>query len=406
MRSAWLLGLLALVGGGALGLAMLEDPGYVLISWQGSALETSLWTALTLVVVASLLLFVTLQLLLHLVNFPAWMSRWSRRRRQQRSAQLLSQGTSELESGAWEKAERHLFSAASLAEYPLPAYLAAARAAQHLHAYERSQHYLQLAQSGGLGLPVGLARARLLIDSDQWELAAVALRHLRQDYPSDVEAIKLLLRVLAQLGLWGELADLLPILRQRARRQDDAAWTLERHAHSQVLAHIAASGTVINQAYTLKRLRDYFMALPRKLRDHADITASYARGLLQLNDHDTAELLLRERLSLSIKDELVDIYGCTISSHPEAALRFAESWLGKAPHHAGLMRALGRLCLQNRQFSQARDYFESAVALRRDPETYAELVRLLVRMNDHQAQRYLIDGLAMLTHELPKLPLP
>ena len=70
------------------------------------------------------------------------------------------------------------------------------------------------------------------------------------------------------------------------------------------------------------------------------------------------------------------------------------------------MLALGRLCLQNRRWLDARACFESALALRKSAEAYAELIRLLNRLEDREAGRYVIDSLALGSARLPDLPLP
>ncbi len=406
MKLDYLLLLLCLLAGAALGLAMLEDPGYVLLSWHGYTLASSLWTAIVVASVAVTLLFLLLQGLLHLSHLPQWWSSWWGRRRQAGALDLLERGSDAFEVGQWARAESLLFKSARRLDRPFSAYLLAARAAAAHKAMDRAHHYLVLAGEGGHRLATGLARARLQLDAGDWEQAAGQLRHLHSEYGSQVEVIKLLLHTLAKLGRWGEIAELLPSLRHHARRQDGDAWVLERQAHEQVLAHIAASGTRINREYTEQRLREYFRALPRRLRDETGVVAAYAQALIDSDHDDLALTLLHERLQRQWQSEWVELFGRCRSNQPAAALAWAEDWLTAHPNDPILLRALARLCLQNRRFSEARAYFESSLQLHKQPETYAELIRLLVRLNDHQAHRYLIEGLQLMSGKLPDLPLP
>ncbi len=406
MKRSYLLLLLGLLAGGLLGRALLVDPGYVLISWQGWALESSLWTALLVSVLAILLVFVLLQVLLRLLNLPdAWQLWWGRRR-QDRALKQLEQGSDALESGLWARAERLLGQAAGGLDRPLTAQLLAARAAAGQGAMSRAQAHLNQAAEQGHRLAAGLARARLQLDGGEWEQAAINLRSLHAQYGRQVEVIKLLLQSLSKLGRWGEIAELLPSLHRHAPRQDSKAWSLERHAHEKVLAFIAGSGTRINRDFTERRLRDYWQALPRRLRQEPSLLSAYAEALIKIDHDDLAFALLREQLHKQWQPAWIDLFGRCRSTQPAQALEQARVWQKEHPNDALLLRALARLCLQNRLFSEARGYLESSLQLARHPETYAEMIRLLVRMNDHQAQRYLIEGLQLMSGNLPDLPLP
>lgn len=406
MKRAFILALLLAATGGFLGLLMLKDPGYALLAYHETSVEMSLWVAAALWLVSVFLAVVVTDLLFKLFNLQQWFASWSGARRQRKSLRLFSLGMQQLETGEWSKAERNLFNAARYSAEPLPAYLAAARAAQKLLAFDRSEKYLVLAEEKHNRLAVGLARARLLSDAGRWEQAAIQLRLLREQFPNEAEPIKRLVQALEKLNQWGELADLLPSLRKRVSRNDAEAWSLERQANEEVMEFIASSGTRVNQEYTRKRLMDYFEALPRKLRDDDELLGSYAACLIEITAHDDAEKALRERLQKRWQSRLIELYGRCLSTDPTRALEFAERFLAAHPHDAQLMLTLARLNLQNRQWNRAREFYESAIGLKKSPEAYAELVRLLIRQNDHQAHRYLVEGLQLMAGKTPDLPLP
>ncbi|MNN98062.1 hypothetical protein D3C81_2173590 [compost metagenome] len=68
---------------------------------------------------------------------------------------------------------------------------------------------------------------------------------------------------------------------------------------------------------------------------------------------------------------------------------------------------LGRLSLQNRLWGKARDYLESSLRFERNPETCAELARLLASLGETERSNQLFqEGLGLLDERLLALPLP
>ena len=116
---------------------------------------------------------------------------------------------------------------------------------------------------------------------------------------------------------------------------------------------------------------------------------------------------MRVSISQQWHNGLVELYGRIRHSQPERSLQYALEWLKKHPQSPILLLTLGRLSMQNRQWQEAKAYFEQSLSLHKNTETYAEFVRLLQHLNDPEAGHYLIAGLNQLvTKPLPHLPLP
>lgn len=406
MKRWLLIAFLCLLAGATLGQLMYHDPGYVLVAYHRQSLELSLWLAALLWGGSLLLLVFALDLFWRLLNLPGGFGRWRSGRRLRQSLDAFSKGTLLLERGDWRRAEKLLFSAAKLSPAPLPAWLACARAAQLQQAYDRADKYLLLAEEGEGRLAIGLARGRLLLESGDWEAASARLEALAERFPDEPEVIRLRVQALVRLGRWGELAELMPRLQKRGLKTDTVAWVVERRANEEILNHIALAGTRANRAYVETRLGGYFEALSRRLRQDPAIVAAYVQGLLRLGADDRAEVLLRKELSREWQDELVALYGRTRSTRPDEALAFIRQLAAQRPVHAGLLLAQGRLQLQNRDWTGARESFEASLQLQRTPEVLAELSRLLTRLEEAAAPRYVQEGLALLSRDLPDLPLP
>ncbi|HQX90757.1 MAG TPA: hypothetical protein PKY03_10255, partial [Moraxellaceae bacterium] len=174
----------------------------------------------------------------------------------------------------------------------------------------------------------------------------------------------------------------------------------------EVLGWVGQTAGRADKAYTVRRLQAYWQALPKRLQADEDLQAAYAAELVHCGADDEAEALLAVTLDKQWSNAGAEVYGRARSTRPDQALMRAEGWREAHPNNPVLMLALGRLCLQNRRWLDARAYFESALALHKTPEAYAELIRLLSQMDDRAAQRYVVESLSQLSARLPDLPLP
>ncbi|MBP7178863.1 MAG: hypothetical protein KBD35_08150 [Moraxellaceae bacterium] len=405
MKRWFFLTLLLAVLGGLLGLVVLRDPGYVLLSWQQTSVEMGLWLGGLIWLLSLAAAMVAIDLLFKLLGFSSWWASFMNARRQRRSQQSFESGIIRLERGDWRRAERQLFNAARLSTHPLPAYLAAARAAAQGQAWERAENYLVLADEQGNRLAVSLARARLQLVAGRWEQAAVLLGQLQEKHPREDAVRRLRVEVLARLQRWADLADVLPQL-QKSGPDDEAFSRLEKRANREVLGWVGQTAGRADKAYTVRRLQAYWQALPKRLQADEDLQAAYAAELVHCGADDEAEALLAVTLDKQWSNAGAEVYGRARSTRPDQALMRAEGWREAHPNNPVLMLALGRLCLQNRRWLDARAYFESALALHKTPEAYAELIRLLSQMDDRAAQRYVVESLSQLSARLPDLPLP
>lgn len=405
MKQGLLLILVLLGLGALLGLWLLHDPGYVLVSRGLVSVEMSLGVGLVLWLLSLLVAMVAVDLLVRLLGFSSWWTRWTQQRHLQRSARAFQDGTVAAEKGDWRRAERLLFSAARQSPYPLPAWLAAARAALRGQAMDRAEQYLVLAEERGNRLAVGLARARLLVAAGRWEQAAVLLARLQDKFRKDDAVLRLRVDVLVRLEKWGELAELLPQLR-KARVEDLRFAAVEKRACREVLAWLGQAASRAERSYTVGRLRAYWEDLPRHLRQDEDVRVAYAEQLIRIGADDEAEEFLAALLEKDWSPAAIDAYGRARSTRPDAALARARAWEDRHPHSPVLLLALGRLSLQNRRWTEARHYFEATLALRKSPEALAELVRLLARLDPAEAGRVVVASAGAGELRLPDLPLP
>ena len=400
-----LLFLLFLLIGAGLGSLFLWDSGYVLVAWQHTSVEMSLALAVLLLVVLAVAVLIILELLLGVLGIRVLLRKWLQQRRHQQAQAYLSKGLSFQTLEDYVRAEKAFVKSAALAADNLPAYLSASQAAHKQQAIQRAEDYLVLAETPANRLTVQLARARLWLASGQWEAAASSLKTLYSHDKKQPVIAELLLEVLLKLQSWSEVLTLLPSLSKTLSVKDSHPLLKDAYQHS--LQWLAQTGNRVDKVSTLKRLRDFWATFPSTAQRDADIIHSYAQAVVAIGFDEEAEELVRVTLHQQWHHGLVELYGRIRSSQPERCLQTAQDWLQKHAQSPVLLLTLGRLSLQNRQWPEAKAYFEQSLTLHKNTETYAEFVRLLQHLNDPEAGHYLIAGLNQLVNQpLPNLPLP
>jgi HemY protein len=376
-----LLALTLLAGSVLLTQRLMEDPGYLLLSYGHWSLETSLAVAGLL-----LLLFALVSLLLRLLaalwQTPRRLRAWEQRNARRQARRALLQGLVDLAEGNWPAAERNLVRHADRAEMPLINYPSAARAAQQQAAHRRHDRYLRLAHQSmpEAQVAVRLTQAELQLAHRQYEQALATLMYLRQVAPHHSHVLRLLRILYERLEDWRQLRDLLPALRRRRIGEAAELDALERRAQHGLLLQIAARAEP-------QALTRHWEALPRALRADPVLVRTYADCLRDGGDEQAAEVLLRSSLGRRWSPELVERYGRLAAPDPRRQLEAAEGWLADHPRDSSLLLALGRLCVRNRLWGKARSYFEASIGIggSQYPDTWRELGALLERMGENDA---------------------
>jgi HemY protein len=404
MRRLFILVLVLLLGSVALVGMIQSDPGYVLLSYGRTTMEMSIWVGLALLLFFNLLFYLVVRGARKLWTGGGVLSGWVSDRRRNRGQRLTRLGLLSYLEGNWSRASRVLARSAPESEAPLVNYLVAARAAHQLRDPDQVEENLLGAEAEATGSPaLALTRAELALDGCDYEAALDALQGLDTPGHSRAAYLRLLSRAQRGAGRWEELAGLLPQLRkQRVLDADEqAAW--QREVHGELLSAAAAAATGDGG----ESLRSAWSACPAALRDDAELQGEYLSGLLAADQAEEVEKQLRRILKQSWDSGLVRLYGLTPGGDPARRLKVAEGWRQKHDDDAALHLTLGRLSLRSELWGQARERFEKSLELQPDPETAAELARLLGALGEEaNGARYYRQGLELALPALPELPLP
>jgi len=171
----------------------------------------------------------------------------------------------------------------------------------------------------------------------------------------------------------GDWEGVLKLARQLAKRD---ALPLEVVGEIKTQAHLA---NIARRGSDLAQLNACLRAIPDEERGRRVVMAA-ARALMALGAEVEAQKLIETTLESSGKavwqSELVAIYGRLAGGEPTARIARAEAWLRQHPDDAGLLLALGRMCIRQRLWGKAQSYLEASLAVGESAEGHLELARL------------------------------
>lgn len=361
-------------------LSTQSDPGYIILGYGQWVVETSLIMAMAVFGLVFIGGYFALRFISHLWRTPQRVGESRKKRRTSRASKMLIEGLIDLEEENWARAERTLIKDIPHSHTPFLNYLSAARAAQNEGAYNRRNQYLRLAKeiAPASSFAVELVQVEWQLDSGQFDQALSTLNHLRALDPKHPKPLKLLKSFYLQQRDWVQLLDLLPVLRKRGMVSKEEMQSLEVMAHVELLQEAARSE---NSAH----LTEEWKEVSGRLQSHPRIVAVYVYALLERNEHNLAEHLLRDTVKQNWSDELVYLYGLAKSTDLVAQLTRAESWLSRRGNNPWLLLTLGRLAQYNGLWGKAQQYLEACINYAPRPEAYRELGKVLEEMGDSEA---------------------
>jgi len=346
VRLYWRLLLLLAIGltGALLWRELAADPGYLLLTFRGWAVESTLVVALGLFLVAWLLLVG----LFALLRAP-WRL-WHRRRRQQ-SRERLAGGLLALQEGRWAKAEKLLQRAANDPGQRLAALLAAAQAAQARGDDLQAEKLLSRAAQADGEPAVLISCANRLLQRGQAASTVEMLEAARRRGVLPPLALELYARALSRNGRAVEALPLLAEIRRSQLRSGGVLHELE--------CELAAASLV--QADSFGELRQRLGQLEREWRQRPAVVAAFARRAADFGEIAAAADALEGALAKRWSEPLVALYGRLAHPQPRRALKRAEAWLEAQPDNATALLALGRLCRGEQLWGKAEEFLLKAL---------------------------------------------
>ena len=349
------------------------DPGYVLISFQGWAVEMTIPILLALLV----LLLVLASLARRIRQAPRLVAERAAKAGARRTGRRVARGLVALAAGQRARAERLLAKAAARSKAPVLQYLAAARLAHASGDRERRDHWFSLAEKAQPEArdAISLERSELHLQAGELAVAMGYLGDILEREPRHLQALRLAIPLHLQREEWAEAARRLKALRKHGQTAagDAAKWT------------VAAYCGLLGAAEDARRVQRLLAEVPRELRAENRLRLAFARALMRHGAHDLAEQDIRRRLTAEWNSELAGAYGELKPRDIPAAIRHAEGWLAEHPEDGSLLLALGRLCRKAQLWGKARSYLETGLSLLESRQGWLELAELLEVLDEKAA---------------------
>jgi len=373
---------MALLLGAASIWVMQSDSGYILLSFNNTTVEMTVWVGILLYLTVTGL-GAWLLLLFKWLGDVGGLRRWWTLRRSQQHGSKTAQGLILFADHDWKQASTMLLSGADGSSMPDVNLLFAARAAAENNQIDQARMLLEQ-------LKVSHPKAKLLADKtlaemlileEQLDEAIQLLQPIAASKPGDRGVLRLLSDTYYLMGDWSSLQKLLHDLNYYKAINPSDMKALEQDVYANLL-----SDFIPNPEFTLQEQKDQagdlWELIPRRLHNDAELICGYFDALQQVNDTDRVQLLLVKTINKRWHPELVERFGQLETSAPEKQLLAAEKWLSHHPEDAVLLVALGRICCQLRFWGKARDYFSVALRLQPSADIYLRLADVHAAMGD------------------------
>ena len=410
MKKLFVILLILLVAGAWVGQLMVQDPGYVLLAYKQTTIETSLWVLLLALVIGFALLHWLFNLI-HNIRLPGDRLRSWRTDRNHRLARSKTlKGLVALSEGSWWKAQRYLTQAAQRSDLPVINYIAAARAAHEQGDGKAADDLLNRARQSTpqAEVAIGITQAEMQLERGQLEPCLATLLHLRRQAPKHTHVIRLLKDTYLKLEDWKGLTDLLPELKRLQAMKADELEKLEQQCYLHQLELSVSSLPDSADAHErLRSLSRCWQSVPQHLLRDPALISRYTDLMIEIGAEADAEKMLRDLIKRKWDAHLVELYGRLQAEQPDKQLNLARGWLKQHPDSPELELTLGRLCMRNAHWGKAISHFERSLELKPDADTFKELYRLLHHLGeDKRALELMTRELQQVDTSLPALPLP
>ncbi len=401
--------IIVLLIGGAIGLVMQQDSGYVLIAFQGVTIEMSLWVLIAVTIVAYFAVNFLFKFLWALLHPNSSLAKLTGNLSQKKALKNTIRGMLELAGGNWNKAEKLLTSSAEKVSYPLLNYIGAAYAASELDEHDRSKELLRQAHntSPDAEFAISFVQSQLQLKQGHYEGALATLKRLHKMKPKHRQTLKMLVTVYTKLKDWDALQELTPTLKKQGIFNDSNLLELEKNAFLALLEKLRFKQKIGENTSSLEsELNTIWKKLSTPEKDD-EMQVLYASTLVQFGNEEKAESFIRQSLNDKWSDPLVEVYGLLTNVSMKSALANTETWIRRHPDSAPLYLAAGRICQRQKLWGKARDYYEKALMLDANSDAIGELSRLLEAMGDlDTAQDLIIRRITHNSQHLQSLPLP
>lgn len=362
-----------LVLAGMLGTLAGRDSGYVLLSYGGHEIVTSLWFALAVVIAAWLLIRFVLSSIASLLSGGRLFGRWNKRRKLKGSKKHTEMGLLLMAEEEWSDARKSLVSGAAGASAPMLNFLQAAIASNELGQLKKRDQLLQKATDStpGAQFAVDLAAARMQLanpDGSEVDSAIEKLVNLRDQAPRHQIVGEFLARAYEKKSDFSALESQLGKLKRMRKDHPEDVLRMEtaigRH---KVLDGFANDGDANGAVAVWKRQE-------KDVRKNQAFVLDVANTLAGSRAYAQAGEVLVSALNDDWSATLLTAYTDLPEIDSDQAAQ-AKSWLKTHPKDAGVQLLAARAAARDGNFSKALEHARTSEEILPSAAARSEIAR-------------------------------
>ncbi|MEI7842368.1 MAG: heme biosynthesis HemY N-terminal domain-containing protein [Gallionellaceae bacterium] len=351
-----------------------HNPGYVQVVYPPYRIELSL----TLFAFGLLALFtvgyLAVRLIFAALALPAYVRAFREKRAESKGRESMMEALTAFFEGRFAAAEKAAVRSIELGEKSALNPIIAARAAHELHEFEKRDAYLADAESKNVGEATMrlMAKTEFQLDQKQPQFALNSLKELGDAGGKHVGALTLELKAQQQSRNWDAVLDVATQLEKRNAIDETLATQLRQQAWIEKL---------LVPNHDIAMMRSLWKSIPSEFKRRPKIAATAAKTFFKLHDEISAGKILVESLNAQWDSDLVALYGDCQADDCVVQIDQAERWLKVHSSDAGLLLALGKLCLKQGLWGKAQSYLDASISLRPSREGYTALGRLAEKLD-------------------------
>lgn len=360
-----------------------HNPGYVLLVYPPYRIEMSLTMFVFGLVAAFVAAYLLVRLISAAIDLPRHVQAFRNQRAQSKGQAAMVDALTAFFEGRYAAAESAAVRAMELGEGSGLNSIIAARAANELREFDKRDAYLADAEGKTVGEKTMrlIAKAEFQLDQKQPQSALSSLKELNDSgMRKHIGALALELKAQQQAHNWDAVLDVANQLVKRNAINETMATQMRQQAWLEKLRIAAGNGEI---------LRKVWKSIPAELKHRGKIAAAAAQAFMQLGEITMARNLLTESLNAQWDSELVVLYGDCRDGSVVAQIDQAERWLSQHHDDAGLLLALGKLCLHQELWGKAQTYLDASLSIKPSRDAYTTLAKLAEKLHrSDEAFRY------------------
>lgn len=355
-----------------------HNSAYMLLVYPPYRVELSLTLFVVLYILTFIIGYALVRLTLAAIQLPAYVRNYRLERTRNKTRELLDAALNAFFEGRYAAAEKASARAIELGDTSSLHPIIAARSAHELREFDKRDAYLANAggKTAGENTMRLIAKTQFQLDQKKPQSALHSLKELSESgMHKHVGALSLELKAQQQARNWDAVLEVISQLEKRKAidkvivdQLRQQAWLEKLRGHSE----------------DINTLRALWKTIPGEFKHRGKIAAAAAQAFIKLGDCQSAQQLLSDILNAQWDSELVTLYGDCQSGDVVAQIEQAEKWLSFHKHDAGLLLALGKLCLHQKLWGKAQSYLDASISLEPSHAAYTALGQLAEKMGKHE----------------------